>query len=410
MKQDRQHVYCFVVGLRYKEHNAAPSPSGTLTIVSELIKNWGQSESIFVLCNNNYTKCSFLAINGRRKNVTVEVFQRETVQDKLAKLPFSGMQRMALLKTIFLKLTAPLTTIQAILGLRKYFIDRGVTVVYSHNGGYPDRSLNLLSILAARTARIKKAHLVLHNMPTPIGIKSYPFAFVMDRVIGLAATHIISVSKACASEHEKNRHFGVQVKHIYNGLTIDPRTVKVDVFDKPKWKKDKPVIMFIGSLQPRKGLRILIDAVARMKVDAVLVIYGSGSGEYTRLLKQQIANRGIADYVYFEGYDKNASYKIYYADVLALPSIQYESFGMVILEAMLQRKPVVCSDYGGMKEVVQNGVTGIVATAGNPGSLANALDKIVGDEEKARKMGEAGYRRLVEYFDIAQTVCAYKVL
>ncbi len=410
MTHDRHHVYCFVVGLRYKDDNAPPSPSGTLTVVSEIINNWGREETIFVLCNNNYTKRSFLEINGQRENVTVEVYQQETVQDKLARLYGSGKRGMALIKAGYIILTAPVITLQAMLGLRRYFIDRAVSVVYSHNGGYPDRSLNLLSILAARTARIGKAHLILHNMPTPIGFRNYPYAYFLDHVVGLAATNIVSVSKACASVHEKTRHFGVQIKHIYNGLSIRQNIERASDSERPEWWGDRPVIMFLGSLQPRKGLHILIRAMAQMKIDATLVVYGSGDEEYTRFLKEQAADLSIGDRVRFQGYDENAAFKLHYADVLVLPSIQYESFGMVILEAMLRRKPVVCSDYGGMKEVVQDGVTGIVTPAGHPKSIADALDKILGNKEQAHKMGEAGYHRLLEKFDIAQTVRAYKAL
>ena len=94
-------------------------------------------------------------------------------------------------------------------------------------------------------------------------------------------------------------------------------------------------------------------------------------------------------------------------DVLVVPSIAFESFGMVILEAMKCKTPVICSDFGGMKEVVEDGVSGLVVTAGDDLSLANAITRMLSDAELRLKMGEAGYRRLNEFFTSEKMAAQY---
>jgi glycosyltransferase involved in cell wall biosynthesis len=85
-------------------------------------------------------------------------------------------------------------------------------------------------------------------------------------------------------------------------------------------------------------------------------------------------------------------------DVLVVPAIAFESFGMVILEAMKHKKPVICTDFGGMKEVVEDGVSGLVVTAGDALALSNAMVKLLTDGNARHQMGEAGYRRLNSLF------------
>ena len=71
---------------------------------------------------------------------------------------------------------------------------------------------------------------------------------------------------------------------------------------------------------------------------------------------------------------------------------------MVILEAMKFRKPVICSDVGGMKEVVEDGVTGLVVPACDEPALAQAITKLLENPDMRSKMGEAGYHRLNDLF------------
>ena len=95
-------------------------------------------------------------------------------------------------------------------------------------------------------------------------------------------------------------------------------------------------------------------------------------------------------------------------DILVLPSIAFESFGVVILEAMQRKVPVICSDVGGMKEIVINNITGLVVENNSVIGLSKAINILLNDEQKRLLMGQNGYERLINRFTIEAMVENYK--
>ncbi len=97
-------------------------------------------------------------------------------------------------------------------------------------------------------------------------------------------------------------------------------------------------------------------------------------------------------------------------DIACFPSL-YEPFGIVALEAMAAKVPVVVSDAGGLPEVVENNVTGITTYAGNPNSLADGLLKLLHEPDTAEQLVEAAYERVLTTFNwntiAAQTITVY---
>jgi D-inositol-3-phosphate glycosyltransferase len=163
------------------------------------------------------------------------------------------------------------------------------------------------------------------------------------------------------------------------------------------------LLLFVGRIEPLKGLETLIRAIARMREQGVqcqvphyLAVVGgdpSASGEnlsteMARLqdLRQQF---GMDELVVFLGKRAQDSLPYYYsaADVLIMPS-HYESFGMVALEAMACGTPVVASQVGGLAFLVQDGVTGFVVPDGDPQALAEKLTRLLTDPGLRRKLGE----------------------
>lgn len=168
--------------------------------------------------------------------------------------------------------------------------------------------------------------------------------------------------------------------------------------------------MFLGELHPRKGLDVLFDALSDFETEFNFVLYGSGTEEYTNHLEQKAKQFGYFDQTYFEGFQLEAPQMIQYSDVLVLPSIAYESFGMVLLEAMYWKKPVICSDFGGMKEVVQHKYTGLIVPAGDTHTLREAIQYILSHPEIAKQWGENGNERLKKLFDIRLIASQYQQL
>ena len=165
------------------------------------------------------------------------------------------------------------------------------------------------------------------------------------------------------------------------------------------------MIFACRQLFPRKGIRFLIEAVALLTPrfpDIQLVLAGDG---FERPELMSLAERlGIAPRVTFLGWVSNAALPPYYrsAAVSVIPSLE-EGFGIPAAEAMGCGVPVVATDAGGLPEVVEHGVTGLVVPRGDATALAGAIAELLQDPERRRRMGVAGRERALRHFDWDRT-------
>lgn len=163
---------------------------------------------------------------------------------------------------------------------------------------------------------------------------------------------------------------------------------------------EEKIILYVGRLVYEKGIHILINAVPKIlsKVNAKFIIVGSG------YMKEQLLNivrsMGLEHKVLFEGFvDEENLIKLQkVADVSVVPSL-FEPFGIVALEAMAAKSPVVVSDIGGLTEIVEHDVTGVKAYPNNPESLAWGINKLLLDPIYAAKIRENAYHKVLETYD-----------
>ncbi len=161
-------------------------------------------------------------------------------------------------------------------------------------------------------------------------------------------------------------------------------------------RNNQAIILYLGRLEPAKGLEYLLEAFAQVPFEALLVVAGAGSEE--QRLRELSASLGIADRVRFVGYVPPERTIDYYsvADLLALPSVTTaevrELWGLVVNEAFNQGLPVVVSESVGAAAggLVQNGVNGIVVRERNSEELAAALTVLISNPEQRRRFGENG--------------------
>jgi glycogen(starch) synthase len=160
------------------------------------------------------------------------------------------------------------------------------------------------------------------------------------------------------------------------------------------------LVLFVGRLVYEKGVHILVNAVPKIleKVDAKFVIVGSG------YMKEQLLNivrsMKLEHKVLFAGFvdDETLLRLQKVADVSVVPSL-FEPFGIVALEAMAARSPVVVSDTGGLSEIVEHEVTGVKVYPNNTDSLAWGITKVLTDDGFRRYIVENAYRRVQEKYD-----------
>ena len=184
---------------------------------------------------------------------------------------------------------------------------------------------------------------------------------------------------------------------------------------------DDRLLLFVGRIEPLKGLDTLIHAIAMMREQGVqcrvphyLAVVGgdphaSGenlSDEMARLqaLREEL---GLNELVLFLGKRAQDTLPYYYsaADVLIMPS-HYESFGMVALEAMACGTPVVASQVGGLAFLVQDGQTGFVVPDGDPSALSERLTLLLTDSNLRQKLGQqaALYARQYDWEKIVDQI------
>jgi glycosyltransferase involved in cell wall biosynthesis len=164
-------------------------------------------------------------------------------------------------------------------------------------------------------------------------------------------------------------------------------------------------ILFVGGLLERKGVTHLVEAVrrlpSRLRWKLVLVGEGPDLGD----LQAQARAGGIADRVDFRGQVPDAELHAAYAaaDVFVLPAVvdergDTEGLGVVLLEAMNYRLPVIGSSLGGITDIVLHEQTGLLVPQRDPEALAGALLRIAEDEALAGRLAAAGYQHAQEHF------------
>mgnify|MGYP001404825185 CR=1 FL=1 len=161
------------------------------------------------------------------------------------------------------------------------------------------------------------------------------------------------------------------------------------------------VILYVGRLEPLKGVDLLINAVPLLGDlgDTRLMVVGGqpGKDKELRRLKVLTSRLGIQKRVTFTGAVKQAELPNYYnaADVFVLPSY-YESFGLVALEAMACGTPVVVSRVGGLKTFVRDGETGYLIPWRTPEPFAQRMDVLLANPALRKTMGKAARAKAQE--------------
>ena len=175
---------------------------------------------------------------------------------------------------------------------------------------------------------------------------------------------------------------------------------------------DSRLVLFVGRMEPLKGIDDLLRAIARIIHDqsmacnqvSLSLIGGSAedspdsiSAEMARLIDLRDA-LGLQEMVTFLGAQGQDVLPLYYsaADVVVMPS-HYESFGMVALEAMACGTPVVASDVGGLSYTIENGVTGFLVPDRNPVALADRICDILNDEVFRDQLGRQALQVAKKY-------------
>jgi len=223
----------------------------------------------------------------------------------------------------------------------------------------------------------------------------------MDRILEqwtrksfASADKIITVSNSTATDCISEGAIAEKIETIYQGfessyghlkLTIEEKEVVVQEMQLPQ-----KCILFLGSLQPRKNLTLLVKAFAMIadKTTHSLILAGGHGSSYQELLVL-LADLGIKNRVIFTGYinDKERAALYQHSELFVYPS-KYEGFGLVLLEAMSFGLPVITTNNSSLPEAL--GDAGILVSADDTYELSTAMLKLLSDKDQRKLYVEKG--------------------
>jgi len=152
-----------------------------------------------------------------------------------------------------------------------------------------------------------------------------------------------------------------------------------------------PILGVLARLVTDKGHTFLFEAMGEIvKAHPRAVLLLAGRGPHEEALRAEVASRGIADSVRFLGFRDDAAELTALLDVAVLPSIGCDASSASIKEAMVMGRPIVATDVGGAREIIDDGVTGFVVPPASGAALASSILKLLADPDKAKEMGERG--------------------
>ncbi|EMT39197.1 glycogen synthase (ADP-glucose) [Thermoanaerobacter thermohydrosulfuricus] len=228
----------------------------------------------------------------------------------------------------------------------------------------------------------------------------YKLSSWMERTGIEAADRVIAVSQG--SKEDILKYYNIpeeKVEVIYNGIDLNQYQKTDRNIARQKYGIEGKYILFVGRISRQKGITHLIDAVKYLPKDIKVVLCAS-SPDTQEVLEEVEQKVKLYDNIIWinKMVEKEEIIELYSnAEVFACPSV-YEPFGIINLEAMACKTPVVASATGGIKEVVVHEETGFLVEPGNPEELAKYINILLNNKDLAIKFGENGRKRVEEMF------------
>jgi phosphatidylinositol alpha-mannosyltransferase len=240
-------------------------------------------------------------------------------------------------------------------------------------------SITLAALLSRAAPVVGTFHAAGHRTPYKY------FRVPLRRVAGRID---VRVAVSDAARELAQHQLGGDFETLFNGIDLCAYT---DALPTPV---DRPTILFLGRHEPRKGLEVLLEAFTSMPDDIALWVGGDGP-ERARLQSRYGADRRIR---WLGRVDESAKIShLRAASVVCAPSLHGESFGMILLEAMAARTPVVASDLPGYRALGADGAAASLVAPGDPAALVAGLRRVLSNPRLGEELRAAGSVRVAEF-------------
>jgi len=341
-------------------------PGGPDSMISDLINHWPERDSFIIYINESHKEEMKARGDFSGKNIeikTIPGFSRGTVRRRYSSaLPSSVLHVIA--ECLFL----PMLVFSII---RQYSLLKsdGVDQTIVNNGGYPGGDLCIAAVIASKMAGLSPL-LIIHNLPAEYRYKRIEkfLDYIVDR-----SADIVSVSKKSAHELSTHRNISQSITVIYNGISKQ----RISQSDKSVGcDGDNPIVLMIANLEERKGHYYLFNALSKMAFPIDIILIGDGTPDEVEEIQTLISEFDNGNVEFHQYVDTVGEYYAK-ADVFVLPSVRNESLPMTIIEAFSYELPVVASDVGGIRELIEDRANGMLVEPGNSDNLRDAINYVL---------------------------------
>jgi len=248
--------------------------------------------------------------------------------------------------------------------------------------------------VAGLAARLVKKPVVIARHGVQLCGKKWKHKVTLQHLTDGILTNSVSIRRNYAAYGWFPDNF---VRVIYNG--IEDKS-SVQAYDFTREFPDKKIVFSAGRLSEQKGFSYLIETafmLRKKRSDLVFII--AGKGRLENQLKKQIREKGLEKHFFLFGFSDNIDPFLKGCDLFVLSSL-FEGMPNVVMEAMAVGTPVVATDVNGVRELMEDGVTGLVVPPRHPGDMSEAIEILIAQPEKRKAMGRAGQRRVQTQFTI----------
>lgn len=215
-----------------------------------------------------------------------------------------------------------------------------------------------------------------------------------DKIIAVSEFVKSSIKKKFTLKDEK-------IDVIYNSVEDEANQLSFSLVNnyRNKFKNHSDLILLltVGKLNPGKGHRYLIRALAELKNKKIRLLL-AGTGNLKSELEYYAEHLGISDRVLFLGEVKNIKELIAICDIFVFPTLS-EGMPLSLLEAMVQKKPIIASNIRPIREAIQDGINGILVPAKDFYALAHAIEYLLKHTQKAEDLGKSAREIALEKFN-----------
>jgi glycosyltransferase involved in cell wall biosynthesis len=281
-------------------------------------------------------------------------------------------------------------------------------------------SLGVSCSLAARSLRVP---VIWHVRDIPASpIKRWVIAQAASKL----ATHVIAVSESVARVYTPDRQDNARVSVIYNAVELpDPsggrRLAAQRLREEFGADENAHLVGNIGRLIPWKGQDRLLRAAARLVKDwpdtKFLIVgdmitsvrrYPSSYLEYKPKLLALCEELGLGEHIVFTGFRKDVM-DIYAAlDIYVHTAVEPDPLPRVVLEAMSSGVPVIASDLGGVPEMIEHGISGLLYPPGDVGALTAQIQSLLADEAQCQRLAQNALMTIRQRFTVDRHVAAIR--